>query len=107
LDVAPQATHSSNQHDIEEMRPDLIEIMEDGGDGAALPVPAPIRRRRSSLVRQSTALKGSSSRIGEMFYAGARYVSCGHSYRTYDWDAADTLVDLLLEGSEPQGSVSP
>ncbi len=58
-------------------------------------------------MRQSTALKGSSSRISEMFYAGARYVSCGHSYRTYDWDAADTLVDLLLEGSEPQGWVSP
>jgi 4-hydroxyphenylacetate 3-monooxygenase len=35
----------------------------------------------------------------EMFYAGARFVSCGHSFRTYDWDAADALVNLLLEGS--------
>jgi len=33
----------------------------------------------------------------EMFYAGARYVSCGHSFRTYDWAAADALVDALLE----------
>jgi len=36
----------------------------------------------------------------EMFYAGARFVSCGHSFRTYDWAAAGALVDLLLEGSE-------
>jgi 4-hydroxyphenylacetate 3-monooxygenase len=36
----------------------------------------------------------------EMFYAGARFVSCGHSYRTYDWDAAGTLVSALLQGSE-------
>jgi 4-hydroxyphenylacetate 3-monooxygenase len=37
----------------------------------------------------------------EMFYAGARFVSCGHSYRTYDWDAAGALIDRLLEGSDP------
>src|SRR5215831_4808967 len=36
----------------------------------------------------------------EMFYPGARFVSCGHSFRTYDWAAAGALVDLLLEGSE-------
>ena len=33
----------------------------------------------------------------EMFYAGARYVSCGHSYRTYDWATAGALVDLMLK----------
>ncbi len=32
----------------------------------------------------------------EMFYAGARFVSCGHSFRTYDWAAADGLVTRLL-----------
>ena len=36
----------------------------------------------------------------EMFYAGARFVSCGHSYRTYDWGAADALVNSLLESPE-------
>ena len=36
----------------------------------------------------------------EMFYAGARYVSCGHSYRTYDWAGAAVLVDRLLAVSE-------
>jgi len=33
----------------------------------------------------------------EMFYAGAPYVTCGHSYRTYDWAAAAALVQKMLE----------
>jgi 4-hydroxyphenylacetate 3-monooxygenase len=33
----------------------------------------------------------------EMFYAGAPFVTCGHSYRTYDWAAADALVQMMLE----------
>ena len=32
----------------------------------------------------------------EMFYAGAPYVTCAHSYRTYDWGAADALVRKML-----------
>jgi 4-hydroxyphenylacetate 3-monooxygenase len=32
----------------------------------------------------------------EMFYAGARFVTTGHSFRTYDWNAATGLVDRLL-----------
>jgi 4-hydroxyphenylacetate 3-monooxygenase len=36
----------------------------------------------------------------EMFYAGARYVSCAHSFRTYDWSAADALIVSLLERSD-------
>jgi len=32
----------------------------------------------------------------EMFYAGARYVTCGHSFRTYDWAGAGALVDRLM-----------
>ena len=32
----------------------------------------------------------------EMFYAGAAFVVRGHSLRTYDWDAAGTLVDRML-----------
>jgi 4-hydroxyphenylacetate 3-monooxygenase len=34
----------------------------------------------------------------EMFYAGARFVATGHSYRTYDWGAARGMVDELLGG---------
>jgi len=32
----------------------------------------------------------------EMFYAGARFVAAGHSYRTFDWGAACGMVDHLL-----------
>jgi 4-hydroxyphenylacetate 3-monooxygenase len=32
----------------------------------------------------------------EMFYAGARFVATGHSYRTFDWDTARGMVDDLL-----------
>ena len=31
-----------------------------------------------------------------MFYAGAPFVTCGHSFRTYDWAAADALVQKML-----------
>lgn len=35
----------------------------------------------------------------EMFYAGAGFVTKGHSFRTYDWDAATALVDRVLAAS--------
>jgi len=33
----------------------------------------------------------------EMFYAGARFVTSGHSYRTFDWDGATGMVDGLMD----------
>jgi 4-hydroxyphenylacetate 3-monooxygenase len=32
----------------------------------------------------------------EMFYAGARFVTAGHAFRTFDWDHATGLVEDLL-----------
>ncbi|MGO8920471.1 MAG: 4-hydroxyphenylacetate 3-hydroxylase family protein [Stellaceae bacterium] len=34
----------------------------------------------------------------EMFYAGAAFVTRGHSFRTYDWGRATGLVDRLMSG---------
>jgi 4-hydroxyphenylacetate 3-monooxygenase len=31
-----------------------------------------------------------------MFYAGARFVTAGHSFRTFDWNGATALVEALL-----------
>ena len=31
-----------------------------------------------------------------MFYAGARFVTTGHSYRTFDWAGATGMVDGLM-----------
>jgi 4-hydroxyphenylacetate 3-monooxygenase len=33
----------------------------------------------------------------EMFYAGATFVTKGHSYRTFDWDRCTQLVDQMLD----------
>jgi 4-hydroxyphenylacetate 3-monooxygenase len=44
----------------------------------------------------------------EMFYAGARFVTTGHSYRTYDWDGARGMVDRLLADYDlPDDGASP
>ena len=34
----------------------------------------------------------------EMFYAGAQFVTKGHSFRTYDWDRATKMVDDVMSG---------
>jgi 4-hydroxyphenylacetate 3-monooxygenase len=31
-----------------------------------------------------------------MFYAGAQFVTRGHSYRTYDWDRATKVSEQML-----------
>ncbi|TCT06163.1 4-hydroxyphenylacetate 3-hydroxylase family protein [Aquabacter spiritensis] len=36
----------------------------------------------------------------EMFYAGAQYVTRGHSYRTYDWDRAVGMSRDMVSGYE-------
>ena len=41
---------------------------------------------------------GSRHQQYEMFYAGATFVTKGHSFRTYDWNAASALVSGILDG---------
>jgi len=36
----------------------------------------------------------------EMFYSGAGFVTKGHSFRTYDWQAATGMVDRLMAGCD-------
>lgn len=40
----------------------------------------------------------------EMFYAGADFVTKGHSYRTYEWDSSTALVARLLASYEAEPS---
>ena len=42
----------------------------------------------------------------EMFYAGARFVTCGHSFRNFDWGNATGLVEQLLLTYDLQGELS-
>ena len=39
---------------------------------------------------------GSRHQQYEMFYAGARFVTAGHSFRTYDWNSATDMVEDML-----------
>jgi 4-hydroxyphenylacetate 3-monooxygenase len=43
----------------------------------------------------------------EMFYAGARFVTAGHSFRTYDWKSATGLIDDLLASYQLQDELTP
>jgi 4-hydroxyphenylacetate 3-monooxygenase len=42
----------------------------------------------------------------EMFYAGAQFVTAGHSFRTYGWGEAGELVDRLLASFSLEATVS-
>ncbi|MHC4053338.1 4-hydroxyphenylacetate 3-hydroxylase family protein [Bradyrhizobium sp. 25ACV] len=46
---------------------------------------------------------GSRHQQYEMFYAGATFVTKGHSYRTYDWADADRLVQTMLDSYDLNG----
>jgi 4-hydroxyphenylacetate 3-monooxygenase len=46
---------------------------------------------------------GSRHQQYEMFYAGATFVTKGHSYRTYDWAGADKLVQTMLDSYDLDG----
>jgi 4-hydroxyphenylacetate 3-monooxygenase len=37
----------------------------------------------------------------EKFYAGANFVTRGHAFRTFDWDASNRMVDAMLARSPP------
>jgi 4-hydroxyphenylacetate 3-monooxygenase len=41
----------------------------------------------------------------EMFYAGARFVTSGHSFRTFDWSHATGLVDDLMSSYDLRGEL--
>lgn len=43
----------------------------------------------------------------EMFYAGATFVTKGHSFRTYDWAAAGALVDGMLGSYSLDDEIKP
>ena len=42
----------------------------------------------------------------EMFYAGATFVTKGHSFRTFDWDRCTQLVDRILDSYSLEDELS-
>jgi 4-hydroxyphenylacetate 3-monooxygenase len=43
----------------------------------------------------------------EMFYAGATFVTKGHSFRCFDWDACAEMVDSMLPALPPEVAAEP
>ena len=43
----------------------------------------------------------------EMFYAGAKFVTTGHSFRTFDWPGATGMVDQLMSTYDLAGELEP
>ena len=112
------AAHAMTQ----ELYPRLINLIRDLAGGALIMLPssfrdwanpelAPILHRTQRSPNFSSQdkvklLKAAWDAIGsefasrhtqyEMFYAGARFVTTGHSYRTFNWSAARGMVDQLM-----------
>jgi 4-hydroxyphenylacetate 3-monooxygenase len=106
----------------QDLYPQFITAIRDLSGGALIMLPSSIDDFRDPMLRKiihatqraaSTEpedkvkfLKAAWDAIGsefgsrhtqyEMFYAGARFVTAGHSFRTYDWTSATGLVDELL-----------
>jgi 4-hydroxyphenylacetate 3-monooxygenase len=106
----------------QDLYPRLINLIRDLAGGSLIMLPssfrdwanpelAPILRKTQrspnfSSEEKVKLLKAAWDAIGsefgsrhtqyEMFYAGARFVTSGHSYRTFDWGAARSVVDHLL-----------
>jgi 4-hydroxyphenylacetate 3-monooxygenase len=108
----------------QDLYPRVINTLRDLSGGALIMLPSsaldfadPELRRIINLTQQSAKLKpeekvkflklawdaigsefGSRHTQYEMFYAGARFVTTGHSYRTFDWSGATKLVDEMMAG---------
>jgi 4-hydroxyphenylacetate 3-monooxygenase len=106
----------------QELYPRLIGAIRDLAGGALIMLPSSVRDFANPEVRaiidktQRSAsmdpehkvkfLKAAWDAIGsefgsrhtqyEMFYAGARFVTAGHSFRTFDWNGATALLEALL-----------
>jgi 4-hydroxyphenylacetate 3-monooxygenase len=106
----------------QELYPKLIETIRSLAGGALIMLPSSVRDAENpELARiigltQRSPVSSAQERVDflklawdalgsefgsrhvqyEMFYAGAPFVTCAHSFRTYDWGAACALVDKML-----------
>jgi 4-hydroxyphenylacetate 3-monooxygenase len=117
----------------QELYPRLVNLIRDLAGGALIMLPssfrdwanpelAPILHKTQRSPNFSSEdkvklLKAAWDAIGsefgsrhtqyEMFYAGARFVTTGHSYRTFDWSAALGMVDHLQSTYDLPGAARP
>jgi len=106
----------------QDLYPRVVNTLRDLAGGALIMLPSSIHdfndpelKRIIGLTQRSVKMKpeekvkflkaawdaigsefGSRHTQYEMFYAGARFVTTGHSYRTFDWEGATGMVDNLM-----------
>jgi 4-hydroxyphenylacetate 3-monooxygenase len=119
---AQQALHVFGAVLTQDLYPRVVNTLRELAGGALIMLPSSIRdfndpqlRKIIDLTQRSAKMKpeekvkflkaawdaigsefGSRHTQYEMFYAGARFVTAGHSYRTFDWAGATGLVDGLM-----------
>jgi 4-hydroxyphenylacetate 3-monooxygenase len=125
----------SSQVVTQELYPKMINVIRELAGGAFIMLPSSFRDWDNSaiepIIRKTqrspafdpeekvkflkAAWDATGSEFGsrhtqyEMFYAGAQFVTAGHSYRTYAWNDAETLVKALLASftlADAQASVT-
>jgi 4-hydroxyphenylacetate 3-monooxygenase len=115
----------------QDLYPRIIQTIRDLAGGALIMLPSSVRDfanpELESIIRKTQRsatmapeekvkfLKAAWDAIGsefgsrhlqyEMFYAGARFVTAAHSFRTFDWAQACGLVDDLLSSYSLEGSL--
>jgi 4-hydroxyphenylacetate 3-monooxygenase len=108
----------------QDLYPRVINTLRELSGGALIMLPSSVQdfadpelRRIIGLTQQAAKMKpeekvkflklawdaigsefGSRHTQYEMFYAGARFVTTGHSYRTFDWAGATKMVDNAMAG---------
>ena len=123
----------SAQAVTQELYPQLVHLIRELAGGSLIMLPsssrdwanpelAPILRKTQrsasfSPEEKVKLLKAAWDAVGsefgsrhtqyEMFYAGARFVVSGHSYRTFDWAAACGMVDHLLSSYDIGEALKP
>jgi 4-hydroxyphenylacetate 3-monooxygenase len=116
----------------QDLYPRVINALRDLAGGALIMLPSSFRdfadpelKRIIGLTQRSANMKpeqkvkllkaawdavgsefGSRHTQYEMFYAGARFVTTGHSYRTFDWNDANRMVDDLMAGYDLSDELS-
>lgn len=116
----------------QDLYPKVVQTIRDLAGGSLIMLPSSIRDftdpKLASIIRKTQrstgmepdnkvkVLKAAWDAIGsefgsrhtqyEMFYAGARFVTAGHSYRTFDWNHATGLVEGLISTYDLEGELA-
>jgi len=63
-------------------------------------------RRFAAMIHEPGMVAAALAFQYEMFYAGAQFVTAGHSFRTYGWGEAGNLMDRVLVGFSLEATIS-